>query len=316
MFAYAGGVKITPLLLALSLPASVHAGAYADKVLGDTPFAYYRLDETGNTVIAADQVGRHPGNYVNSPTKGAAGAVVGEKSNGAISFKKTDNQYIELSTMGNLGSSQAGGYTVEYWLKTSETASFQAVMGVNNASTREAFAIDLNYGGVAGRVRLYHRDPNNNRFESNFYTSTKTNRNVFDGAWHHVVHEYEPGAPAEKRVRMYIDGVRQTNDYLPSPGTPANADYEFPLTLGAGNNRGTIQDFLNGSLDEVAFYKHVLPENAIGAHYTAGSRKPVTPNVQVTSISPAKPTDPGKSTLRVIPSTSTSRTQVEDDELK
>lgn len=41
------------------------------------------------------------------------------------------------------------------------------------------------------------------------------------------------------------------------------------MTLGALNTRGTIGDFLQGSLDEVAFYKGTLSAGQIANHYQA-----------------------------------------------
>jgi hypothetical protein len=270
-------VKITPVLLLLSvLAASAFAGTYSDKVLSDSPFAYYRLNESSNTGAAADQVGSNAGAYVNAPTSGVAGALPSDPGSTAFSFAKTSSQHVRLTTMGTFGSSQTTGYSVEYWLKTSDTTTFQTVLGTINSTGNEAFSVDLNYAGVAGRVRLYDRDPNANRFESNFYTSTNGNINVFDGAWHHVVHVYEPTAAVANRIRMYVDGVRQLNDYLPTATPPTNANYQFPLILGGTNNRGTVQDFLNGSLDEVAFYKTILSDAAIAAHYAAAVQTPPT----------------------------------------
>ncbi len=252
--------------------SGVSASTYSSAVLSDNPFAYYRLDETSNLDPAVDQMALNNGAYVNGPTVAVSGALVNDVVSTAVSFNAAASQHVLLTTLGNFGSSMTAGFTVEYWLNDSNSTAYQVILGsANSGGYNTDFLVDIAYGSQAGRLRLYYRDDAYKRYEVNFYP-TGGNVNIYDGAWHHIVHVYDPAAALlADRVLFYVDGVRQTAAVTQAGGVPASSNFNQPVTLGAMNLRGTVQYFLQGSLDEVALYKGKLSAARALAHYQAAT---------------------------------------------
>ncbi len=273
--------------------SGVSASTYSSAVLSDNPYAYYRLDETSNLDPAVDQMSLNNGAYVNGPTVAVSGALVNDVVSTAVSFNAAASQRVLLTTLGNFGSSMTSGFTVEYWLNDSNSTAYQVILGsANSGGYNTNFLVDIAYGSQAGRLRLYYRDDAYKRYEVNFYPSGG-NVNIYDGAWHHIVHVYDPSAALlADRVLFYVDGVRQTAAVTQAGGVPASSNFNQPMTLGAMNLRGTVQYFLQGSLDEVALYKGKLSAARVLAHYQAATPQGqgTTPQTITFPAIPAKQT--------------------------
>jgi hypothetical protein len=261
-----------PLAVALvvSCVAATAAGAdrYEEVVLADRPFAYYRLGESSNTEQVADAAGGNPGSYVNQPDTGVPGAILTEPQNTAVKMARSRNQYIKLTPLGNYGSKVSSGFSVEYWLKTANATDHQNVFGTANAPSYDTdFLVDVGYGGVAGRLRLYCRDNHRDRFEIDFFPEGK-NIKIYDEQWHHVVHVYDPRA-RNVPFRLYIDGELQNVKVGRKVGAPKFAAFTSPMTLGSMDLRGDVTDSFDGALDEVAFYTAPLSGEQVLKHYRA-----------------------------------------------
>jgi hypothetical protein len=257
----------------IAMTAPLRAADYKEAILVDKPFVYYRLNEASNATPAVDELGSHHGIYEGAPVIGVAGAIVAEPGNTAASFARTDKQCVTLTNLGDYGESMTKGFTVEYWLKTSDAKNYQVVMGcANDPGFINDFLVDIGYGNKEGRLRLYYRDDTFHRYEANFYPDGG-NTKIHDNAWHLITQVYDPLAKeVEDRVRFYVDGVRQVLTVFEGKGPPVSSNFNLPLTLGALNKRGIIQDHLEGSLDEVALYKRVLSPQQILNHYRAAFR--------------------------------------------
>lgn len=265
-------VKFAPHAISLLLATTLIARGdlYSNAVTADSPFAYYRLNESSSAAPAADQAGSNSGTFVNSPSLSLAGPLASNPSNTAAGFNGT-NQYVQLTSMGNFGSSTGTGFSVEYWLKTGDSTDYQGVLGTANNGFNTAFLIDIGYNGDAGRLRLYYRDDASNRYEANF-VPTGGNINLYSNTWHQVIQVYDPAAGLlNDRIRFYIDGVRQVVDVVQIGANPNASNFNVGLTLGAFDNRGVAEDFLKGSLDEVALYKSTLSGTQISNHYAAAT---------------------------------------------
>ena len=79
--------------------------------MADTPFAYWPKTDA---VLPAgvDLVGSHPGTYVNSPTLNQYPAPPSGESGGWPVFNGT-SQYLDVGTLGSLGSLIGGGVAAE-----------------------------------------------------------------------------------------------------------------------------------------------------------------------------------------------------------
>ncbi|MEP6669247.1 MAG: LamG domain-containing protein [Chthoniobacter sp.] len=271
-------MKRFPLLnasLALLMTAltSARADNYKDAVLRDKPFAYYRLGEADNTAPVADETGKNPGTFQNSPTAGEPGAIASDSENKSVSFARSQAQFIQLTEFGKFGSSMTHGFTVEYWLKAANFSDHQTIFGTaNGPGFITDFLSDIAYTNHTKLLRMYIRDNHEDRYEAEFYPGGR-NINIYDSAWHHIVQVYTPKTGgANNKVQFYVDGIRQTitlEHKGAARGNPVFSDFNRPLSLGSMNLRGTQQDPLDGSLDEVAFYTSVLSPEQIIAHYRA-----------------------------------------------
>jgi hypothetical protein len=275
-----------PLVPGLVMIASTFAAAepetYREAVMADKPYAYYRLDEKLNDEAVADETGRNPGAFVNKPEVGVPGAIPSEPRSTAVRLARAQSQYIKLTTLGDFGSKISAGFSVEWWLKTTNDRAHQNVFGTaNKPDFRTDFLVDIAYGGIARRLRIYCRDDHGQRFEGDFVPGDQ-NVDLYDNQWHYVVYVYEPGAAEnEGPVRLYVDGRRQTMTFSKKGQTPELSKFNAPMLLGAMDLRGKIEDTLDGTLDEVAFYTAPLSEAQIVKHYRAAgydeSERRVTP---------------------------------------
>ena len=253
-----------------------YCGQYSSAVLSNSPYAYYRLDESPGNNIAADQgSGANSGTYTNSPTRGASGALQNDPTDTAAAFNRTGSQYLQLTTMGNLGVSLNSGFTLEYWLKTSDGTDYQSIMGSVNAATSTDFIVDLNYSGNSDMLRLYFRGDDGNRLETQLLTTTPGNINIFNNAWHYIAQVYDPTtANLSDRIKFYVDGALQTTTPF-GTGNPVAGNFSGPLTLAATNDRGSVGNYLSGGLDEVAIYKTALAPGTISNHFAASVPEPI-----------------------------------------
>jgi hypothetical protein len=260
------------LALALLSSSSGAADSYKETILHDDPFAYYRLDERNVAQPVADERGNHPGTFQNDPALAVPGALANEPQSRAVTFRRAQAQYAWLTNFGQFGSRMTNGCTAEYWLKTGNATDHQTIFGVaNGPGYINDFLADIAYNGTRNRLRLYIRDNRWNRYEVNFQAGGQ-NANIFDNAWHHIVHVYAPkAAELEDRVVFYIDGVRQKVAVLHKGNAPVFANFNHPLTLGAMDLRGKQPDHLDGSLDEVAFYTTPLSAEQVKRHHAVAT---------------------------------------------
>jgi hypothetical protein len=251
-------VFLVLVVLRLSSVIAVSQDVYKNAVLADKPFAYYRLSESANTEPVADEIGNNPGVYVNDPKVGVPGAISTDRKDTAVLFDRQRQQFVKLTTFGSFGRSLSFGFSAE-----------------NGNLQLGYFHADIAYKGNDKRLRLYCRDDHWHRFEANFYPDGK-NINIFDDHWHHIVHVYNPGAAnVNDKVLLFVDGDRQTLEVGQKGGAPKFSDFANPLTLAARAVGGEREYFLDGSLDEVAFYVTPLSKDQIRNHYRAagGERK-------------------------------------------
>jgi alpha-tubulin suppressor-like RCC1 family protein len=263
-------------MLALAFVAgfasSAEASQYSATVMADNPFAYYRLDEASTSAAVVDAMGANNGTYVNGPTVGTAGAIYTDALSTAVAFTAANSQYVRLTTMGSFGSSMGTGFSVEFWIKDSDSTTNRTILGTaNTASNQTDFLLDIAYAGNAGRLRLYYRDDGDNRYEAQFYP-TGGNINIFDNAWHHVVQVYDPTAGAlNDKALFYVDGIRQTATVTLAGSSPAASNFNQPMILGGLNSHGSVGSYLQGSLDEVAFYESKLSVGQVQSHFQAAT---------------------------------------------
>ncbi len=252
----------------ISAPAISAPLSYANAVLADNPFAYYRLGEGSGTTASDATAGARDGTYVGSPNLG----VPGDGGDTAVEFDGTNDfmQVPDLDVFGTL----MGSFSIEAIFKTtttqfgSITSSFSSSIG----NTGFAMRVNANTGATGGTgTAFFVRDNNGTAISGNF-----TN-DIYDGLFHHVVMTYDQsGATAADRLKAYVDGVLQPLNYF-FTGAPSNF-LTLDQAVGIAATQATPptgQDFFDGTIDEIAYYGGVLSANQVAAHAAALAPSPV-----------------------------------------
>lgn len=237
--------------------------AYTTAVAADTPLAWYRLGEPSGTSAADNSGNSHTGTYVNTPTLGATGLLLPDvDADTAVTFASASSQRVLLDTLGSLGSS-AATLTAEFWIKTTTTSTLQAAFGTVKTGTSMICACYLNTDNTetasVGKTCFALRD------NAGVLQRAHITTNIYDGVPHHVVWVVASATD----FTIYVDGASVSKSISANTlGTMAN--FDFAMTIGARNLRGTLDRFADATLDEVAFYTTRLSAARVLAHYRAG----------------------------------------------
>jgi hypothetical protein len=255
--------------------ASAQAASYSSTVLGDSPVAYYRLEELPGATTATDSSGNafdaiysydlDTNSVPDYPVLGLPGI-----DTNCILFRLyTDDASVthrgfvsipfhpELSPV--TGDGQHGApFSVECWVK--------------------ALGQPADYSIPLAMFGRYESGVYNNASGWNFYQSPGPNSfwifNVKNGTfaqaagvpiqplqWYHLAGTFDGST-----FVFYVNGVAQVT----SGGvTTYLADHNFDGQIGAGDNTGFLA--FNGSVDEVAFYTNALTAAKIMNHYQVGT---------------------------------------------
>ncbi|MHC4406824.1 MAG: LamG-like jellyroll fold domain-containing protein, partial [Planctomycetota bacterium] len=147
------------------------------------------------------------------------------------------------------------------------TADGYSILGTANRGYHTN--LQLSIDGDLSNMRLYFRDDDWDRY-SVWFHAEENNTDLSDGAWHHMVHTYDPAPtdPAD-RFDLYIDTVPQVLEVQPGNDRPdGTSDFAYPMILGGWNSRGAIGLGFEGGLDEVAFYTRPLASAEVAEHYS------------------------------------------------
>jgi hypothetical protein len=186
-------------------------------------------------------------------------------SNQSIQFDGV-NDYLELNEMKSFGSS-LDTFSVSFWIKadTLEVTNYESLMAIiNNEGAGTMFSIIIHRGPNTtfdiGRIRFDLRD-NLGRV---FYICVHR-PDIFDNEWHNIT--FNISSSKDNLGTVFIDGEFEANDPLfvtygsHNPSDFDSFDYDF--IIGAANNRGTIESYFKGSLDEMVFYNRSLTTKEI-----------------------------------------------------
>jgi len=234
---------------ASTLRSATHFYDYKTEVVGDTPYFYWRLDETTGTAITDSSGGTsRPGSLLaQTYAMNQTGALTSESPNRAIGFTvasvTTNSSYAGLGT-----------FSVEAWVKTTSTSGGR-ILGFGNGNGQSPSpAVD----------RQLYLAPNGKAYFGigSAKTTVASNSTINNGQWHHVVGTYTSGSGG---MKLYVDGALQGS----TSATPQN----FTGWWRAGAERLTgwpgnpTDDYFEGTLDELAVYSDVLTPTEISSHY-------------------------------------------------
>ncbi len=166
--------------------------------------------------------------------------------------------------------------SVAFWIRSTQSGTSSSVLYWGDGFTSEA------EDGHQNRIRL-SRGGKLQLFSKTSYCETASG--ILDNEWHHVVFTYGGGAKHlrqdEETLRIhnfanaevYLDGELNSgikrHDGIHEVYTPAEQD----VVIGARPVlSGTLVDFFEGDLDEVAVWRTVIPPTVISGVYNGGVR--------------------------------------------
>jgi len=223
---------------------------YRTAVLADSPFLYWKLDETSGTAIADSGSGNRPGTMLAQTfAQGQAGALL-ENPNKALGL-------TVASVTATASTPAPAQFSVEAWVRTTSTTGGR-ILGLGNAN-------GMNPSTTVDR-QLYLAPNGKVYFGIGSAKATVASAAaVNDGAWHHVVGTYTTG---NNGMKLYVDGV------LAGQTRATTQTFDGYWRAGAEDLNGwagnPTDDYFEGTLDELAVYTTALSAARVQAHRNAG----------------------------------------------
>jgi large repetitive protein len=232
----------------------IDAGSrYPAAVLLDHPVAYWRLGEPPGSMFALDQVGSSAGTYVNGPSLGEPGALVGDPDT-AMTLNGTD-QYVH-GVISDRFSPLATGNTmsVEAWVLLHANPPSPSYVVSKGDPNNWEWGMGVQEGGLPFCIVW---DPGGGLILE-WLSSTR----IQLALWHHLVTVVDKAASMP--VIIYLDGFPTQGNLSTGPGQEESGN--APLEIG---RRATTTTYWPGSIDEVAFYSTALSMAQVQAHLDA-----------------------------------------------
>ncbi|HWL86551.1 MAG TPA: LamG domain-containing protein [Polyangiaceae bacterium] len=242
-------------------PTQLPPSRYAQEVLTDNPYAYYRLDDRGDKMVNLTS-----GGLVGERHDGVAwtpfGALYGE-NNGAATFPYGNWGYIDFGpNFGFLGDN--GAFTIEFWMRADHHGAGDRDRYIFSKETdtdpqaRRGLALVLKYNSGPARDTLsFHR------FGIDAGATIEYTFPSLQDDYRHIAITNDGST-----TKMYVDGALKTVGSLGPPIIPPQL-----FSLGGSPDNPEAAAFY-GALDEFAIYQSALGADRIAAHFAAGASGP------------------------------------------
>jgi hypothetical protein len=132
---------------------------------------------------------------------------------------------------------------------------------INDAPKGTLLSIEVHRGKSSsfnpGVVRLDIRD----EFDR-YFTIYIDKPEIFDNNWHNII--FVVDSASKNKGEVFVDGVYIEKDPAFGAQSPSVFEpFEHSLTIGAANNRGEIETYFRGALDDIRFYNKSLDTDEI-----------------------------------------------------
>jgi Concanavalin A-like lectin/glucanases superfamily len=245
-----------------------HGSLYQDVVLGDSPAAYWRLDDTACTASDASGNG-NAGAYLGQPITAAHPLI--KDRDAAAHLDGTDN-YITFPDLPNLSTTDAISF--EAWVRPDRVP--KAPQSAWQILSKWGTALLYLRGGPAPKFVFALYDKAKSAYSPTVTSTTTVNGDLV----YHVVGTYDGSD-----LRMFVNGSLEST-------VPYHGLVENSVHGGAVASRGwgdLPTPHFKGILDEAAIYGRALAPQRIRIHYRVGSRRPAAP-VTATARTPTSHT--------------------------
>ena len=234
-----------------SLKAASTFYPYRTAVMADSPYLFWRLDETSGTVVSDETTANRPGTLRGTGYAwGQAGALASETRESSLST-------TTASITANSSVAGSTAFSVEAWVKTASTTGGRILgFGDKGAATASTTVDRQLYTGPNGKVYFG---------VGSGKVSVASLAPIANGAWHHVVGTYVSGTNG---MKLYVDGALQNSGTATAQTLTGfwRAGYET-MTGWTGN---PSDSYYEGNLEELAVYTTTLSAARVKAHYDAG----------------------------------------------
>jgi signal peptidase I len=225
--------------------------AYKNSILADSPFAYYRLNETSGTTITDSSGNARNARYsTNGVTLNVTGALTRNTADKAVTLNGTQGRIVSATATAGPQS-----LTTQIWFKTSSSTGGKLI-GFSTGASNSTVVDRVLYMTNAGKVT--------------FGIDTATDKTIQsplsynDGKWHMAV-----ATLSGLNAALYIDGKLIITGATTSAPTVASGFW----VGGGGNFSGwasqPTSSFFAGSVDEIAIYTKALTAAQIAADFGA-----------------------------------------------
>ncbi|MEV0328861.1 LamG-like jellyroll fold domain-containing protein [Micromonospora echinospora] len=216
-------------------------GTYADLVRADGAVGYWRLDDSGATVLDRSGHG-NDGVVRGTVVPGQPGPLAAENSRSM----SLEGGYIEVPDSASL--SLTGPYALEAWVYVREGGD-QGVLEKYDAPARNGYLLRLGAKNRPAAMNL----------SDTLSTTGPADAPVLQWGWHHLVSVFDGST-----LKIYLDGTERAS--VPMSRMPT--DGAASLKIGArGDDAGNP---FGGWMSEVAVYDRALTPDKVKAHYVKG----------------------------------------------
>ncbi len=219
---------------------------------------YWNFEEGDPNATATDRSGSgNNGTLTNGPT--VTSGIIGQ----ALKFDGS-NDYVEIADNNALDLTTSG--TISAWINvTSQPAGngFIVNKAINESTTPNGYSISyIANGGCSSGYQIRIDIGNGTSYNAPGLCGTLSlNR------WYHLAGTWSSGGT----VVVYLDGAQAGS--VANTVTPTNN--ATTLTIGAGRNTGSIDDFFTGKIDEVRLYNRALSAAEIAAIYQTTTHRTI-----------------------------------------
>ena len=244
------------ILIAACLPLA-QGGMVKDGLIAN--WSFDRDTVIGDTV--KDLAGNYDAKMMGGPK------IVAGKHGQAIEFDGVDD-YVNLTILKGFGP-KLGTFSMDLWIKIESAPEILTLFKTLNDGGSMGWAIDLDrsalpgFAYAKGVTHFYVRDGKGKHLPA------EIEADIYDDEWHHIGWVVEDAS--SDTCKIYIDGEEQDVVYGDVQAPKEFIEFQHPVVLGGGNNRGTIGWFCKPTVDEFRIYTKALTEQEILQNFASGA---------------------------------------------
>lgn len=230
------------------------ARSYSTAVSGDSPTGWWRVGETSGTT-AADATGNgHDGTYTGGFALGGSG-LVGD-SDTAVHLDGS-NGYLDVP---NSAAVQTSAWSWETWVKFDTAPSGTGIVSeaYTGSGDRVMYALATSDGTVG---QVSGAQPYVGFYSGSAWYGAVSPESLVAGTVYHLVGTYDGST-----LRIYVNGQEKAS----AAASGWAADSEGISVGRRWDGAGNI-DYVDGVIDEPAFYNRALTATEVADHYSAGT---------------------------------------------